>query len=311
MIEHYWFRAIAISFASFALCYCTLSAVSWCSWIAARRRASHSQEFLFALLSAPMLASAAMVALFVMPSFLFFEPDGDEPTSWFVRACACVGFAAVMTGVVRVLMAWMQTSRAIRRWSAGAAASEIESDLPILMTEASSPAAVVAGIARPKLLISRSTTEALSANELRLVVAHEMEHARRRDNLRKLLLAANFMPFGRAIEERWMLACELAADRAAVANGYDACDLAAALVKVSRMTCMQSRWVTAFAAVTQDVLELRVQQLISWKPELPVRREPWVGDLLLALIGGTSGLLLVFAGNVLSVVHRVSEFWIN
>jgi Zn-dependent protease with chaperone function len=311
VIEHYWFRAIAISFASFAFCYCTLTAVSWCSWIASRRRASHSQGFLFALLAAPILVSAAVVALFVMPSFLFFEPDGDEPTSWFVRACACVGIATVTTGVVKAFVAWMQSSRAIRRWSAGAAESEIKSALPVLTTEASSPAAVVAGIARPRVLISRSTTEALSANELRLVVAHEMEHARRRDNLRKLLLAANFMPLRRAIEERWMLASELAADRAAVANGHDACDLAAALVKVSRMTCMQSRWASAFAAATPDVLELRVQQLISWKPEVPARREAWVGDLLLALIGGTAGLLLVFSGDVLGLVHRVSEFWIN
>jgi Zn-dependent protease with chaperone function len=311
VIEHYWFRAIAISFASFALCYCMLTAVSWCSWMVARRRASHSQGFLFALLASPMLASVAVVAFFVMPSFLFFEPDGDEPTSWFVRACACVGIAIVATGVTRASVAWIQTSRAIRRWSARAAASEIKAALPILATEPSAPAAVVAGITRPRLLISRSTTEALSANELRLVVAHEIEHARRRDNLRKLLLAANFMPFRRAIEGRWMIASELAADRAAVANGHDACDLAAALVKVSRMTCMQSRWVSAFAAATPDVLELRVQQLISWKPELPVRREPWVGDLSLALIGGTAGLLLVFSGDVLRLVHRVSEFWIN
>jgi hypothetical protein len=311
VIEHYWFRAIAISFASFALCYCMLSAVSWCSWMALRRRASHSQGFLFALLAAPMLSSAALVAFFVMPSFLFFEPDGDEPTSWFVRACAWVGIATVLTGVVRASNAWMHTSRAIRRWSARAVASEIKAALPILTTGPSAPAAVVAGIARPRLLISRSTTETLSANELRLVVAHEIEHARRRDNLRKLLLAANFMPFRREIEERWMLASELAADRAAVANGHDACDLAAALVKVTRMTCIESRWVSAFAAATPDMLELRVQQLISWKPEHSVGRKPWVGDLLLALIGGTSGLLLVFSGDVLRLVHRISEFWIN
>jgi beta-lactamase regulating signal transducer with metallopeptidase domain len=258
-----------------------------------------------------MLASAAVVAFFVMPSFLFFEPDGDEPTNRFVRICACVGIAIVTTGVVRALTAWMQTFRAIRGWNPRADTSELKSALPIFTTEPSSPAAVVAGIVRPRLLISRSTTEALSANELRLVVAHEIEHARRRDNLRKLLLAANFTPFRRAIEERWMLASELAADRAAVASGYDACDLAAALVKVSRMTCVQPRLATSFAAASPDVLEFRVQQLISWKPELPVRRKPWVGDLLLAVIGGTSGLLLVFSGDVLRVVHRVSEFWIN
>jgi beta-lactamase regulating signal transducer with metallopeptidase domain len=288
-----------------------LTAVSWFSWKAWRRRASRSQEILFALLAAPMLVSAGVVAFFVVPSFLFFEPDGDEPTSWFVRACACVGFATVMTGVVRAFTAWLQSSRAIRRWSEGAAAGEIKGALPILTTETSSPAAVVVGIARPRLLISRRTTETLSSNELRLVVEHEMEHARRRDNLRKLLLATNFMPFHRAIEDRWTIACELAADRAAVENGYDACDLAAALVKVSRMTCLQSRWAMAFAAATPDVLELRVQQLICWKPDQTARRKPWVGDVLLALIGGTAGLLLVFSGDVLRVVHRVSEFWIN
>jgi beta-lactamase regulating signal transducer with metallopeptidase domain len=161
------------------------------------------------------------------------------------------------------------------------------------------------------LLISSATKQVLTDNELRLVLSHEREHARRHDNLRKLILSANFMPFRRAIEDRWMLACELAADRAAVANGHDACDLATALVKVSRLGCVQPRWVTAFAAANPDVLGVRVQQLISWKPQPAVRREVWVSDLSLAFIGGTSGLLLVFAGDVLSVVHRVSEFWIN
>src|SRR4051812_23814328 len=101
-----------------------LTAGSWCSWMALRRRASHSQGFLFALLTTPTLASVAVVALFVMPSFLFFEPDGDEPTSWFVRACACFGIAVVMTGIVRASTAWTQTWRAVRHWSARAAVSE-------------------------------------------------------------------------------------------------------------------------------------------------------------------------------------------
>ncbi len=240
IIDHYWFRAFAIAFASFALFYFVLSATSSLVWIAVRRRSLQSTELLFALLASPMLVSAAAVLFLVVPSFLRFEPmTSDEPAGGPLLTFAIIGATIVLTGMLRAATAWMRTRRSVRNWTTGAVTSNLQADLPILTTPSSSPAAVVAGITRPTLLISRSTTEALNSNELRLVIAHEREHARRRDNLRKLLLAANFMPFRRQIEQEWILASELAADRAAVANGYDACDLAAALVKVSRMACVQ------------------------------------------------------------------------
>jgi Zn-dependent protease with chaperone function len=309
VIEHYWFRAFAIAFASFALIYVALSALSALTWNVVRRRHSQSTELLFTLLAAPMLVSAATVLFLIFPAFLRFEPMVSEPTGGALISFAAIGVAIVMVGIARATTAWVRTSRSVRRWTSGAVVSNLQADLPILTTKDESPAAVVAGIVRPRLLISRSTTRALSSNELRLVVAHEREHARRRDNLRKLLLAANFMPFRRQIEQEWMLSCELAADRGAVANGYDACDLAAALVKVSRMACVQGSLATNFAATSPAILQMRVQKLISWEPSESAPQSNVPVDLLMAAIALASGIVLVFSGNILSVVHRITELW--
>jgi beta-lactamase regulating signal transducer with metallopeptidase domain len=256
-----------------------------------------------------MLVSAAVVLFLIFPAFLRFEPMVSEPTGGALLSFAAIGVTIVSIGIARATAAWIRTSRSVRHWISGAVVSDLQTDIPILTTQDESPAAVVAGIVRPRLLISRSTTQTLSSNELRLVVAHEREHARRRDNLRKLLLAANFMPFRRQIEQEWALASELAADQAAVANGYDACDLAAALVKVSRMACGATSLAMNFAATSPAVLQMRVQKLISWEPRKSATSTHVLLDLLMAAIALASGMVLFFSGNILSVVHRISELW--
>ena len=307
----YWLRAIALLTASFALTYIALSALSSLAWVAVRSRRQHSSGFLFTLLAAPLLASLALVFFFVLPAFLLLEPRGShEPITWTLRAFAALGTAIFATAITRAARAWTQTLRSVRLWSANAIVSDREFDLPILATSDSSPAVVVTGIARPMLLISRRTSAALSANELRLVVAHEREHARRRDNLRKLLFSANFMFLRREIEDRWVLSSELEADRAAVSNGAEACDLAAALVKVSRLTFAQTPLATNFAAANPAMLEMRVQQLISW--QATTERGHNIGKYLLTIttIGGTA-ILVANSAAILSFVHRVSELWMN
>ena len=311
MIAQYWFRAIAISLASFALSYVPLSAIAALAWIPLRKRKANSQTLLFALLAGPIVISAATVAFLVLPAFLGYEPIGDESTGFAVRLFGAVGAVIVTTGFARAAKVWWQTLRSVREWSKGAVPGESKADLLILTTNANAPAAVVTGIARPKLLISSSAKRALTPNELRLVMTHELEHARRHDNLRKLLLSANFMPFRKEIEEKWMVACELIADRAAVSNGNDACDLAAALVKVSRLKCVQPKFVMNFAAVNQLVLELRVKSLIGWKPEHKVRHHPFISDWFVAAVGLVSVNVLFFAEHILAIVHKISELWMG
>jgi Zn-dependent protease with chaperone function len=311
LIEQYWFRALAISFASFAVFYLLLSAASTIAWRFVREHKRRSAGFLFALLSAPLLLSTALVSLLIIPAFVLFEPvRADEPTSGALLVLAVLGFALVVIMAIRASVAWFTMIHSVNGWTQGAVATDSHSDLPILKTVAGSPAAVIAGIVRPRLLISRTTTQALTTNELRLVVAHEIEHARHQDNLRKLLLAADVM-FRREMEGEWALACELAADRGAVANGYDACDLAAALVKVSRMCGMQSRLAMNFAAATPAVLEMRVNRLIAWEPEKKSERNPMTSDALIYAIAGLSLALLLYSGDVLRLVHRLSEIGMN
>lgn len=89
------------------------------------------------------------------------------------------------------------------------------------LTAESTPRAVCAGYLVPRIYVSRGALEALRADELRAVVAHESHHRRRRDPLRLLVArvladALFFLPALRSIGERYAALVELAADEAAV-----------------------------------------------------------------------------------------------
>ena len=60
----------------------------------------------------------------------------------------------------------------------------------VTVVDADVPFAFCAGVARPRVFISRTLTERLAAGELRAVVLHEASHARRRDPLRRALRVA-------------------------------------------------------------------------------------------------------------------------
>lgn len=82
--------------------------------------------------------------------------------------------------------------------------------------------ALTYGLARPRVLLSQGAVDALSAAELRALLAHEALHARRRDPLRLLVAeiasaAFAIFPLVRELARHVLVASELAADRAAVA----------------------------------------------------------------------------------------------
>src|SRR5262249_61529839 len=80
--------------------------------------------------------------------------------------------------------------------------------------------AVTYGVIRPRILVSTGLTTALTPAEIGAVLAHEREHLRHRDPLRRLagrLFAAwaCYLPAARWLAGRAALRHELAADRAA------------------------------------------------------------------------------------------------
>ena len=91
----------------------------------------------------------------------------------------------------------------------------------VLVFDDAAPQAFCAGLARPRIYLSRGAIGALDADALRAVIAHERHHRDRRDPLRVLLAsvlseALFFLPVMARLRDRFVALLELAADEAAV-----------------------------------------------------------------------------------------------
>ena len=136
--------------------------------------------------------------------------------------------------------------------------------LPIYKTGPDAPPLVVAGFWRPQLMVSSSTSTVLSANELARAISHESAHITKHDNLKKLSLRVFSFPRAKELEQRWLAAIEIDADRSAVNNQREALDLASALVKASRLIVPTAELTTNLTSESGTLLEMRVQRLLSW-----------------------------------------------
>jgi Zn-dependent protease with chaperone function len=160
------------------------------------------------------------------------------------------------------------------------------------------------------VLVSESTVALLSPDELHIALKHELAHMQSRDNLKKLVF--RFCPFpGMAkLESAWSQAAELAADDAAVSNLDDAVDLAAALVKLSRLVPVGAAPVCTVGFVTGSI-SARVARLLAWDETdkaQQMRIRPWhaVPPALVAL-----SCILVTYGPALALTHEVTEWLVR
>jgi beta-lactamase regulating signal transducer with metallopeptidase domain len=128
--------------------------------------------------------------------------------------------------------------------------------------------AALVGIHSPTIVIDADVLAALDDHELEGLLAHELSHVRRRDNLLALVVglvrdACFFVPGGRWVSRRLCAERELAADHLAISATRRPCALASGLLKtmdVSRpgMVC------ASFAAPSAVVM--RVERLVSDTP---------------------------------------------
>ncbi len=90
---------------------------------------------------------------------------------------------------------------------------------------------------------------------------------RRRDNLRKLILRVVAFPGMAELESAWREATEMAADDAAVSTASEALDLAAAVIKLSRLAPLEApaELTTALVHSPAESVNARVQRLIAWR----------------------------------------------
>jgi Zn-dependent protease with chaperone function len=311
-------RGIAVSLSVFLIVYCAASLAVVCTWNRVYQRVhdfpmQRLANLFFAFRMFPLALAALITAAFAVPSFLLLEPRSIvEPMGNVPLALALFGSGLAIFGLANAVLAVRKASRTVSSWSNSAEEIASPVPFPVMRIRRSVPALTAAGILRPKILLSRSAEFLLNGNELRTALNHELAHIRRRDNFKKLLLRFVAFPGMRGLETAWLEASEMAADDAAVSSTADALDLAAALLKLSRLKADEPSPDLSAALVHGHavIINARVERLISWSDE------PWDSRDLSAksILGVVIPLLAVFAityGSLLADVHLATEWLIR
>ena len=219
------------------------------AWIARRLAAgvrSLSSGAWFAMRVLPAVISTLFVSVVFLPSYWLLEPRGGTDGDGFdltMTVAAAVGLAACAAAVVRGIVAWARAARRTRAWMRTARPLALPgTSLTAFELDVETPLLALAGVLRPRLLITRGLIDALTADELAACVAHELAHFQSRDNVKRLAmrLSPDVLPLvgaAETIERQWASAAEHGADRRASHGDPQArCALASALLKVARLT---------------------------------------------------------------------------
>ena len=305
----------AVSLDSFLLLYCVLSMIVETVWRSLRPAHVAQQSvatILFGLRIFPLVASLIVTFALVLPSFQLMEPllihAGMGAVPLALGVCALLLIAC---GFVRAIAAQSRTTRAVTCWLEGAHPLKVDADsADTFQSRPESPPLIVVGVRHPRVLVSESTVALLSPDELRMALKHETEHMKSHDNLKRLILA--FCPFpGMAkLESAWSQAAELAADDAAVSSPRDALDLAAALVKLSRLLPVKAPPVFSAGFVAGSISE-RVARLLDWDEASMSRRVHIRTWFVIPFAVAVSLLVSVAHRPVLAITHELTEWLVR
>ena len=311
-------RGIAVAFSVFLIVYSAASLAVLCSWNRIYQRVhdlptQRLGNLFFALRMFPLALAGLITAAFAVPSFLLLEPRSIvEPMGNVPVALALLGCGLAIFGLANAVLALLKASRTVSSWSNSAEQIASPAPFPVLRIRRSVPALTAAGILRPKILLSGSAEFLLNGNELRTALNHELAHIRRRDNFKKLLLRFVAFPGMRSLEAAWLEASEMAADDAAVSSTADALDLAAALLKLSRLKADEPSPDLTAALVHGHaaIINARVERLISWSDGAKGSRN-FSAKSILAVIGPILAVFAITYSSLLADVHRATEWLIR
>jgi hypothetical protein len=305
-------RGIAVSLTFFVLVYCLLSALVSLSWRCLRwLRASEPDlaDLLFFWRVFPLFASVIVTVAFVIPSFQLLEPRStDEGVGTLPIALGLAALSLIAWGFCRVVRAQIQTSRAVSRWLAASKPLGRGAHTVAFRSRSDAPPLLLAGTSKPRVLVSEAAVELLTPDELEVALKHELAHIRSCDNLKKLLFRCCPFPGMVPLESAWSQAAELTADDDAVCDINDALNLAAALVKLSRLLTIAPACTVAFVSGS---LNERVNRLLRWEESRRTSRlHVFRWAAMPSLAAAAFGAFMTY-GPSLAMTHQVTEWLVR
>jgi len=318
----YAFRLLCLCLASFFLVHATLGlaaclAVPAAIRLAERMRPRVAARFLFLLRVLPALLAAIVVLALGVPSYVWLEPRAtDESVGLPCCAAALLGAAIWCISIARVLHAALRSSRYTRQYRRiGREISREGAAVPTSVLDVETPVLALAGVFRPRVLVSRSVLSVLSPGQLDAALRHENAHRVSRDNLKRfvILLAPGIFPLTRSLarlQHAWARFSEWAADDEATRGDTRlSLLLAAALVRVARMGAGPQPSISLAHLISGDRdLSTRVDRLL--RREVAVPMPLWLRS---ALLGGTAVIVTAAVAGamqwsaILRVAHEILE----
>ncbi|MFZ0297255.1 MAG: hypothetical protein WAM13_02795, partial [Candidatus Sulfotelmatobacter sp.] len=207
---------------------------------------------------------------------------------------------------------WSSEARVISSRAIDSSSIDCGASVPVRVS-AVAPPLTAAGILRPSVWLSQAAEFVLNEREFETALRHEVTHVRSRDNLRKLILRLVAFPGMGELERVWREATEMAADDAAVSSAAEALDLAAALIKLSRLAPLEppAELTTALVHSPAVSVNARVERLIAWTEEQQSQASGYSPVYPLCTAAAMLVTLAVTYSQLLVRVHTATEWLVR
>lgn len=279
-------------------------------------------NLIFAARLMPLALAGGLTFALALPAFLEFEPSSTKESMGLRLMTLAIFGALLLAGMLaRGVGILRATGNMHRKWRESSEKIDVPGlGIPVYRVENGASLLAVTGIFRPRIFVAREIAEALSHDELRAALAHEMAHVSSFDNLKQLLLKITRAPsWLKALydaDAEWTSASEIAADHGALAKGSSVLDLSSALIKVGRLKRVNaSRGLVASHLVPtacSGALETRVMclsEILEGTEATPAKGRKRRSLLLPALI--FVALYVACIPVVLPAVHEALEFLVQ